>query len=183
VEKKRALEIMFQPSSRELESLGKRLSVWIEQLTLADQAWAFMGCNPKKTVVACLSVDDICAIEPPESLRALRVEWEKALKPDGTPNELPGAEGHVGITGLVQGGDGKIDKKLRKALRSKLADLAFISLVPVPHDIPEDFIRVAAYFIYKNEVTESRTPDLHWIAAVRQIRRTRAHEVFTERSF
>lgn len=176
LEKKRAMEVMFKPSSLEEQSLGQRLSVWVEELTLPDQAWAFMGCNPEKTVVACLGVDAIRAIQPPESFRSLDVEWEKALNQDGTVNELPGADGHVGITGLLQGGNGKTDRNRRKTLRSKLADLASISPVPVPHDIPEENIRVAAYFIYQNLLGRSSSPDLDWIEAIRRMRRIRVRQ-------
>jgi hypothetical protein len=58
---RKALPEMFQPSGDE-----ERLSVWVEELTIADQAWAIMGCKPANTVVACLTVDNIRAIMPPD---------------------------------------------------------------------------------------------------------------------
>ncbi len=65
IDRRKALEMFFNPSSRDWKSPGKRLSVWVEELTIADQAWAIMGSNPKRTVVACINVDDILAVEPP----------------------------------------------------------------------------------------------------------------------
>jgi hypothetical protein len=65
---RKALSEMFQPSGDE-----KRLSVWVEELTIADEAWAFMGCKPANTVVACLTVDKIRAIVPQPPFIALDV--------------------------------------------------------------------------------------------------------------
>src|SRR5262245_20396785 len=101
---KKPPEILFKPSSEDEKSPGKRLSIWVEELTLPDQGWAFMGRDPAKTMVVCLNVDAIRSIRPPESFDPLGVEWEQARLPDGTPNTLPGAEGHAGIVGLLQGG-------------------------------------------------------------------------------
>ena len=50
-----------------------------------------MGCDPAKTMVACLNVDAIRAIQPPEPFDPLGAEWEQALLPDGSVNNLPGA--------------------------------------------------------------------------------------------
>jgi len=68
LKQKKPPEILFKPSSDDEESPGKRLSIWVEELTLPDQGWAFMGCDPAKTMVACLNVDAIRAIQPPEPL-------------------------------------------------------------------------------------------------------------------
>jgi hypothetical protein len=119
-------------------------------------------------MVACLNVDEIRAIQPPEPFDLLGAEWEQALLPDGTVNTMPGAEGHAGITGLLQGGNGKADSKRRKALRSMLADAAEISPVPVPHDLPEEHLRVAAYYIHEKG---KGSQEADWICAVRQLRR------------
>jgi hypothetical protein len=161
-------EILFKPSSEDEESPGKRLSVWVEELTIADQAWAFMGSNPAKTMVVCLNVDAIRAIQPPERMTPLDVEWEQARFANGTVNNLPGAEGHSGIAGLLQGGEGKQDKSRRKALRSKLADIAEVSCVRVPHDIPEEHLRVAAYYIHEKQ---NGSAEADWVCAIRQMRR------------
>ena len=171
-DRRQALEMLFELSTEDKKSPGQRLSIWIERLTLPDQAWAFTGSSPEKTVVVCLNVDEIRAITPSGPFHPLDVEWERALHEDGTPNTLPGAEGHVGITGLNQGGKGKIDSSKRKALRSQLADLARVSPVPVPHDIPEDHIREAAYWIYRTG--DPGNDSQHWIIATRQLRRARA---------
>ena len=176
LEKREVLEIFFKPSSEDEESPGQRLSIWAEDLTLPDQAWDFTGRNPAKTVVACLNVSDIRSIRPPDEFKPLEVEWEQALLPDGSRNAKPGAEGHCGISGLLQGGDGKRDKERRKELRSRLVDKADISPVPVPHDIPEEYLRVAAYFIHENGEMPEGTCEMHWIGAVRQLRRAQVKE-------
>ena len=98
LEERRALPGMFELSSPEKKSEHKRPSIWVEELTVADQAWDFMGKNPKHTVVACSDVDLIRAIEPPKGFKPRNAEWEKAKNRDGTPNQRPVAEGHAGIT-------------------------------------------------------------------------------------
>lgn len=162
-----------------LGSSEQRLSIWVEELTIADQAWGFMGAKPEHNVVACLSVDAIIAIPPQPGFDPLCVEWEEALTVDGDGNQVrntrPGAEGHAGITGLNQGGDGKTHKRQRLEMRSDLADAAVLSLVPVPHDIPEEHLRVAAYFIYENNSSQRSSSEIDWVRAVRQLRRSRAH--------
>ncbi len=166
-----ALEIFFKPSKDDENSPGRRLSVWVEALTLPDQAWDFADRDPAYTMAMCLGVDDIRAVIPPEPFEPLDVEWEKAKLKDGSDNTKPGAEGHAGITGLLQGG--KKEKDQRKELRSRLADKANISPVPVPHDIPEEHLRVAAYFIAENGRLPGGDSKAHWIAALRQLRRAR----------
>ena len=167
---------MFEPSSDDKASLGKRVSLWVEELTVADQAWAFMGCDPEKTVVACLNVDSVRQIDPPQGFAPLDVHWEQAMAKDDqrneAPNTVPGAEGHVGISGLIQGGRSKGDTNKRKELRSALADAATISPVPVPHDIPEEQLKVAAYYISLEEPGCGREV-LKWTIATRQLRRAR----------
>ncbi len=177
IEQRKASEMFFKPSSRDEKSPGKRLSIWVEGLTIADQGWSIMGSDPAKTVVACLSVDDILAVVPPESLHALAPQWEQALLDDGSVNTHPGAEGHAGIYGLCQGREkNKTDKNLRKLLRSRLADKASVSPVPVPHDLPDEHLHVAAYFIHVNGEQPDGTCETHWIAAIRQLRRARVRE-------
>jgi hypothetical protein len=176
IDQRKASEIFFKPSSADKKSAGKRLSIWVEELTIADQGWAMMGSNPAKTVIACLDVDDIAAVEPPPSFCGLASHWEQALLEDGSVNTHAGAEGHAGIFGLCQGGENnKTDRDLRKLLRSRLADQANVSPVPVPHNIPEEHISVAAYYIHEKK---AGSHEAHWIAAIRQLRRSRvlAHE-------
>jgi hypothetical protein len=121
----------------------------------------------------------IHAIPPQPGFTALRAEWEQAVKDDGTGgkvrNNKPGAEGHAGIAGLNQGGTGKTHRMQRLALRSALADIASISPVPVPHDIPVDHIQVAAYYIYEKGLRDI-LPEANWIRAIRQLRRTKVQQ-------
>jgi len=176
-EQRKALPGMFELSGKDKASPGHRLSVWIEELTVADQGWAFMGSRPVNTVVACLNVDDIRAMPRQQPFDALDVQWEQSVFEDGTANHLPGAEGHAGIAGLNQGGNGKKDGNRRRALRSMLADIAEISPVPVPHDIPEEHLKIAAYFISENGEQPGGTCEMHWISAIRQLRRARVRIV------
>jgi hypothetical protein len=178
--RRKASPAMFELSTDDKNSPGKRLSVWLEELTVADQAWAFMGANPERTVVACLNVDSIHAMPVQPGFSSLRVEWEQGLTEDASgnklPNTLPGGEGHAGIANLHQGADNKTDSKKRKALRSILADIAKISPVLVPHDIPEEHIQIAAFFISlkPDQSTGSQAQD--WIKAIRQLRRDRVKQ-------
>lgn len=178
IERREALAIMFELSTADKAAAVPRLSVWVEALTVADQAWDFMGSNPARTVVACLSVEAVNAIPAQPAFAVLRVEWERAMVDDGNgnmiPNTRPGAEGHVGITGLNQGGGGKADGNKRKALRSALADLARISDVPVPHQFEDEHLQKAAYYISRKAEQETGTPG-DWIKAIRQLRRARAN--------
>ena len=176
MEKRAALPGMFALSSMDKKSDGQRLSVWVEVLTIADQGWAFMGAQPKNTVVACLNVDEIRALSRQEPFDALNVQWEKATTSDGSPNLEPGANGHCGISGLNQGTDGNTDSKSRKAMRSMLADIARISPVPVPHNFPEEHLRVAAYFINENCESSAGDDSSHWVSAIRQARRALVRE-------
>lgn len=179
VERRKALAIMFELSSEDKAAPVPRLSLWVETLTVADQAWDFMGSNPARTVVACLSVDKIHAMPAQPAFATLRVEWERAMVVDASgnmnANTRPGAEGHVGIAGLNQGGPGKADSNKRKALRSALTDIARISDVPVPHSIEADHLKIAAYYISIKENQRTGTPEGDWIKAIRQLRRARAN--------
>jgi hypothetical protein len=154
---------LFELTQEDKKSLGKRLSVWVEELTIADQAWCFMGSKPHNSMVACLDVDEIREIVPPNGFTRLDAVWEQALNSDGTTNDRPGAKGHSGISNLHQGGEGTQDKARRKRLRLSLADIAKLSPVPVPHDIPDDHLRVAAYFIYEKHVERGDSEEVNWI--------------------
>lgn len=163
---------LFELSSEDKKSEGKRLSVWAEELTVADQAWDFIGSKPKYTIVACLTTDDVRGIEPRGKLSRLDVQWEKALLADGSPNDRPGVEGHCGICNLDQDGSNKAD---RKFLRMQLARAAKFSPVRVPHKFDEEHLRVAAYFVAEKDESGGDS-ESHWIQAVRQLRRAKIRE-------
>src|SRR5689334_16325813 len=88
LEERRPLESFFQPSSNDI-----RLSTWVEELTVADQAWGFLrGNRPAYNVVACLNTDGIRAISPPAGFQPLDVVWEPAtIEENGQqiPNTRP----------------------------------------------------------------------------------------------
>lgn len=165
---------MFELSSEDKQAPVPRLSIWVEELTIADQAWAFLGSKPSYTAVACLNVDEIHQIKPPAGFNALRVEWEQSKTKDESGNEIPnrkpGAAGHCGIANLSQGADNKTDKNKRKELRSMLADIAQMSPVPVPHNISHEHIQIAAFFVAE-KASWNGQPEEHWIKGIRQIRR------------
>ena len=162
---------LFELSTDDRKADPPRLSVWVEAMTIADQAWQYMGGKPLNTVVACISVDEVRAIPIHMPFDAINVEWEQARWPNGDINDDAGAEGHCGISGLNQGGGGKMDSNRRRELRSQLADTARISPMPVPHNIQEEYLRVAAYFIdEKGEILGGGCAE-HWVAAIRQLRR------------
>ncbi len=163
---------LFELSSDDKKSEGKRLSVWAEELTVADQAWDFMGAKPKNTLVACLNTDDARGIAPPAKLSGLDVQWEKAVLADGSPNGRPGAAGHCGICNLDQDGGNKAD---RRFLRIELAKAAKLSPVLVPHQFDDENLRVAAYFIAEKDEFGGNC-ESHWINAVRQLRRAKVRE-------
>jgi len=175
LEERKALPGMFELSTQEKNSEHKRLSIWAEELTIADQAWDFMGKKPKYTTAACIRVDKIRAVVPPEGFVPLDAVWEKAKNGGGTPNERPGAEGHAGIINLHQG-DKKRDREKRSDLRSRLADAFEISPVPVPHQFTDEELRLLAYFHYERNGTEGDDPEMHWVQAVRQLRRAKVQE-------
>jgi hypothetical protein len=114
--------------------------------------------------------------------RKVQVEWEMAKNHDGSRSDEPGAEGHSGICKLAHGKENRSDKERRLELRSRLADMATISPVPVPHDIPDEHIKVAAYFIYQSgrSTVDSRIGD--WINAIRQLRRARVQQQLNRNS-
>ena len=185
IARQKALEMFFKPTSQDEKSPGKRLSVFAEELTVADEGWAILGSRPKKSVVACFEVEAILNVVPPPPFKPLEVHWEVALFDDGRVNDMPGAAGHAGIAGLCQGSEkGATDRDLRKALRSRLADRARFSPGPVPHDLPEEHLRTAAYYIHANGSDPGGTHQTHWVHAIRQLRRDRvaSHQAAAEAS-
>jgi hypothetical protein len=181
----RASPEMFELSSEDKNSEGQRLSIWVEEITIADQAWDFMGAKEECDIVACLCVDGILSIPSQTDFERPRVEWETARTIDAegriVRNDQPGAEGHCGITGLNQGGHGRVHKNRRKEMRSDLADAAKVSPVPIPHDIPEEHLRVAAYYLFEKDTENNRSQEDHWISAIRQLRRERVQEQYAGR--
>lgn len=180
LEGRKALPVMFEPSSDDKKSKSKCISIWVEALTVADQGWAIMGAKPAYTAVACLDSEKVRAIPPTGEFQPFQVQWEQAVVrlDDGTevPNTAPGAAGHAGIWGLIQGKENKTDGLKRKDMRSKLADIADVSPVPVPHDIPEEHLQEAAYYVYLMHGDCACAAEDHWVAAVRQLRRARVQE-------
>src|SRR4051812_25154527 len=80
---RKALPTMFEPSTDDRESASKCISVWVEELTVADQGWAIMGAKPACTAVACLQVDEVSAIPAQQGFLVMRAQWEAAKLPNG----------------------------------------------------------------------------------------------------
>jgi hypothetical protein len=167
----KALPMMFEPSSDDKKSVSKCISVWVEELTVADQGWAIMGSNPANTLAACMNADDVCGAPAQDGFNPMHTCWETAKHDDESLNTDPGAEGHAGIWGLIQGGNGKTDKMKREALRSVLADLAKLSPVPVPHNFEQELVQVAAYMIAEKHEDCDCSSGKHWMLGVQQLRR------------
>lgn len=163
------LEGVFDLSSTDKKSDCPLLSMWAEHLTLPDEAWRMMGSNPKNTSVACLKVGDIRGIADENGSHPLIVIWDVAVDANGNRVTCPEAKGHCGVSGLDHP-----NKKTRKLLRSKLADAAKLSRVPVPHNLCHEHIAVAAYYISLNSSHE-REAASNWVDATRQLRRLHAH--------
>jgi hypothetical protein len=134
------LDVEFQLSSADKQSVPPHLSVWVQALTTSEQAYSFLQENipnsPRKLVL-CLGVEEICQIVGSAGNgngypNVLAVIWVHLFqKIDGEPvrDDRPGAKGHSGITGLdaavLLGELTKAQAKLlRKDLRSQLAELA-----------------------------------------------------------
>lgn len=165
---------MFALSTPEKASEARRLSIWVEALTVADQAWEFMGRNPKHTFVACSSTDRIRSVEPPEGFERLDVVWEKAMDSNGAPNNRPGAEGHAGIAGLGQGQGQQNAREKKTELRSRLADIFVISPVPVPHCFTGEDMRNMASRIREKNGTKGGDVEICEIQVLRELRRNLA---------
>jgi len=163
----------FTLSSKDEESAGKRLSLWVEENTLADEAWTIMGEIPSNTMAVCFGVDDVHAIIPPEDFHHLEVQWEKAMRElEGgslVVETREGAIGHCGIAGLIQGVRKPNKSRKQKDLRDSLASISRISPVPVPHDIPSNELQAVAAIIAE-QLGITDTSQLA-IMATRQIRR------------
>ena len=132
----RASPAAFELSSEDKKGVPPRLSVWVERLTTPAQAWSLMGENPDYQLALRLNVDAIRSLRPePEaaSVPSLDVEWEPLMTRSADrrwiPDSRPGAEGHAVITGLMRGG--AVSRIHTKSLRSQLADLAEVILLPV----------------------------------------------------
>ncbi len=108
----------FKPSTRDVEhakATGKPvlLSVWDRELATFQQACNAFG--QEDCVAFELNVADIRRIRAPERERPLLV-FRDPLDPPAS--QLPGAEGHCGIAGLVrQQGEGRaVYRNLRRQL-------------------------------------------------------------------
>ena len=133
VENGRASATIFALSSADKNQESPRLSVWVEGLTAAEEAWMLTGRGRERRAVLTLSVDAIRALvsTPTNPIHpGLEVEWERATTLDGVGDRVldsrPGAEGHAGIARL----DDRFGTKTqRKSLRVKLADIATVRIL------------------------------------------------------
>lgn len=134
------IDVEFELSSKDKESVPPHLSVWVESLTTAKQAYNFLQENapnsPRKLVLR-LEVSEVRNIigssgderTHPDLLNVIWVYLWQNLDEEWVKDCRPGAEGHSGITGLDEkSSPSGLTKKqaslLRKDLRSKLAELA-----------------------------------------------------------
>ena len=160
---------MFELSSKDKEAGIPRLSVFVHDLTTADEAWAILGGNPKNTVVACANVETVNQVfetDKQKNIITLVVQWERAA------SDSPGAAGHCGIANLNIG-----DKVTRRTLRSKLADAFRLSPVPVPHNFQDEELRVTAYYISIGDADNAdheSDQERNWYRAIRELRRLRS---------
>ncbi|MCG2589124.1 hypothetical protein [Rhodohalobacter sulfatireducens] len=113
----------FALNSSERREDWKRISVWEKSLTTIDHAQNLLS-NPKRKLLIDLNVGDVKGIEIRGKTNVLNVKWDRlpeCIEEDGTKGENydPGCEGHCALDGLYTG-----NKKTRKIIRKKLADLA-----------------------------------------------------------
>ena len=125
----KALPAFFELSSEDKAQPVPRLSVWVEGLTTAQQAWVLVGAVPTRNWVVLLNADAVRAAETGTEPK-LDVHWERAtmLTPAGERvlEMRPGWDGHAGITNLDCG-----NKPHRAALRLYLADIAEMRVLTV----------------------------------------------------
>ena len=133
------LDGAFNLSSTDRKSIPPHLSVWAEDLTTPEQAYAFLASNrpdsPNKLVIR-LHVAKVRGlrsnvVEDKCYHNLLDIIWIHLFEDEDTTirDKSPGADGHSGITGLdKKAGPSDLSKKqrriLRKELRAQLADLA-----------------------------------------------------------
>ena len=127
----------FNLSTQDKLSVPPHLSVWVDCLTSARQAYAFLPSDSPRKLVLRLNVEKICTIVGRSSIsesypNLLKVIWVHIFQ-DINGNQIrdrrQGAIGHSGITGLdeqqVPHGLSKSEFRLiRKDLRAQLAELA-----------------------------------------------------------
>lgn len=131
------MEDEFVLSTDDKNSTPPHLSVWIESLTTAEQAYNFLqerSPNSERKLVLRLQVNEIRKIVVPfaredRDLTFLDVLWIHLFMGENIRDLRPGAEGHAGITGLdersaPEGLTKQQAKNLRKSLRAQLAELA-----------------------------------------------------------
>lgn len=134
------IDVEFELSSKDKQSIPPHLSVWVESFTTPEQAYSFIQENtpnsPRRLILR-LKVDEIRKIVAslgngniyPNLLDVIWVHLFKNSSGKLIRDRRPGAEGHSGITGLdekspPEGLTKGQAKLLRKDLRSKLAELA-----------------------------------------------------------
>lgn len=113
----------FELSSEDKTSELKSLSVWVVELTPPIVARSLMGeKRGEYTLALHLKVDDVRNInlQPDAPNPPLDVVWD--------PIEVPQAEGHAGITGLMR--PDNAPRAVYKALRAKLARISTIEILP-----------------------------------------------------
>jgi len=157
---------MFVLSTADKTSDRAHLSVFVEELTVADQAWAILGSKPNYTVVACASVvmiNSVSVTRPDNAIvEQLDVQWE----PPSNQTD-PGAEGHCGIFNVYH----PSSKTLERALRSKLADQFRLSPVPVPHNFSDDEVQQTVNLF---DCDPDENSELRLTMAIRELRRRRS---------
>lgn len=113
----------FELSSADKASELQSLSVWAKELTPPEIARNLMGEKRAEYGLALyLNVDDVRDInlQPDAPEPPLDVVWD--------PIDVPQAEGHAGIIGLVR--PPKAPKSTYKALRAKLAHISTVEQLP-----------------------------------------------------
>jgi hypothetical protein len=124
----KAQPTMFALSEVERRLTIQSLSVWVEAVTPARQAWRLSGAKLHMRVRLQLDSDAIRMIQISPA-QSLDVVWEQAMidLPDGIaiPDTRPGAEGHAGIRHLEKGTSAQ-----RRLARFLLSEAARAGLLP-----------------------------------------------------
>lgn len=126
--KGKAQPTMFAFSDVERRLPIQSLSVWVEAVTPAPQAWQLSGSKPLTRILLHLTSDAIrqVLVTPDQGLD---VVWERAVidQPDGSaiPDTRQGADGHAGVRHLEKGSSGQ-----RRLARFRLAEAAKAELLP-----------------------------------------------------
>jgi hypothetical protein len=114
----------FNLSSEEKSLDWKRISVWETSLSTVKQITSFVN-NPKRKLVIVLNVQKVRSISIANvqlDVKWDRLNWCIDKVKEKKETYIPGCEGHCGLDGLYSN-----NKKLRKKIRKRLADLAMSS--------------------------------------------------------